>query len=706
MVLDDRNKKHNLNRRAVLTGVGAGATGTLGGCIGDDGPDDAALVDDAEDEDDIDVDPGEVVDQTFVLPTEDNPEEGSIVMRGPPMPEEFETRYGFAGHVYRTMHEPALYGRVFERAYTPAPGDIHLGVLDDIEVLDDRFRFTIRDDAYWSDGEPIRAMDGGPRQLLRRTSGLPTEGQWLYDEREHYDGVSQQYVDLNFPDGPDGKVWELLGPPGHENIIGEKWEDPENRGWVYLRVIETDGVANFPSHIEPYNSLLHDVLDEVERGMDGEEVRHRNEIVGEHIDESTFEKFRDPENVITSGPWTLSEIRGAEEWVLEPNEHHRAADDINFSEIRMPWIEEDHRLNAELQAGRPDYGQLLVDPDLVNDLEQQNYTQELSPVAEDGGNICFRQNHPVFGNVKVRQAIGYAIDQYAVAETVHPDITFPVDIPMGDMFGRDAFISDDWVDENLREWPQDLDKAEDLMHEAGLERGDDDSWLHEGSPIEEIYPSREDAPIEERIVVDQLNEFGFNLELLTMEDDIYVERFYDQDFGIFPGGDFHFPRFQTGHIMRAIFARWINIMTSGDRIQGWMMYEPEEVNYEIAELLDDFGWQVVLDDHVDPYIEIPPVGEWDAEPEPFYIADRINEVFYHGDATHPDYEDTIKKLAWASHWFVPAYQMFYLQDQHFVNRENWVWPTDHPSWDYFGEALTPADYLSLGKIQANPESPK
>lgn len=698
----------NVSRRRLLYGGAAGMAG-LAGCIGDDeDPSDIELgeVDDSPDielPDDEDAD--DLVDQAFVVPTLDNPEEGSIIMRGPSMPEEFETRFGFAGHVYRTMYEPVIYGRVFERAYTPAPGEIHYGILEDIEHEADRVRFTIRDDAYWSDGEPVRALDGPGRQILQRLASAPVAGQWLYDDPDHYNGTYNWYVDVEFPDGPDGKVWELVAPPDMPNLHEERMQDPEAQGWFYLRVVETSGALNWPTHIEPYDGLIDDLLAEVERGNEGDQVRDRAEMTVEHIDESTYERFRDPENVLSYGPWTLSEIRGAEEWVLEPNEYHRLADEINFPEVRMPWVEEDVRLAAELRAGRLDYAQMLADPELVNQLEDTGYTQQLSPVAEDGAAVCFRHNHPVFGNVKVRQAVGFAIDQYEIAETVHPDITVPVEVPSGDHFGREAFVSDEWVDENLQSFDQDLDRAEELMQDAGMERDGDDKWLHEGERIQELYPTTADAPIQERIVVDQLNEFGFDLELISVEDDIFTERFFNQEYGIFPEGP-HWGVFQTGHIMRAIFARWINIMTFGPRIEGWMMYEPEEINYEISELLDDYSWQVILDDHLDPYIEIPPIGEWDAEPERFYLPDRINEVFYHGDATHPDYLDMIKQLMWTTNWFVPTYQIYYLMDQHWTNQNNWNWPTDHASWDYFGEALDASDYLSLGMITADPDNPK
>ena len=690
------------DRRRFLYGA-LGAAG-LAGCIGDDddiepSPDDITGPDD-------EVDTDGAVDQTFVLPTTDNPEEGSVIMRGPPMPEEFETRYGFAGHVYQTIHEPIVYGRFLHRAYASAPGDPHLGLLADLEIEDDLARFTLRDDIYWSDGEPIRALDGpGGTFLKYRLNFIPEAGQYMYDDRDIHDWAPMLFDDVRFPDGHDGKVWEMISH--HDGLVGEHLADDENRGWFLLRTVETHGMVNWPTHIEPYDDLVHEILDEVERGLDGEEVRGPDEITAEHIDESTYEKFRDPENVVSSGAWTLDEIRGAEEWVLTPNEHHPRADEVNFSEIRLPWIEEDHRLHAELQADRLDYGQAFTPPELVEEIEAGTYTQHLSPEPEDGGIIGFHHADPVFGQAKVRQAIAYAIDQYEIAETVHPDITFPVEVQGGDMFGREVFISDEWVDENLVSYEPDLDKAVELMQEAGFERNTDDVWLHEGEPIEFLYPTPDDTPIAERIVVDQLEDFGFRPELQSFEDDAYGDQFFQGEFRIFPE-DPDWGAFMVGHFMSAIYARWNNIITHPGRVIGWSMYNPPDVNEEIAELLDDYASGLIIEDHVDPWIEIPPIGEPDAEPERFYIMDEIHRTMYLGEQRTGSEEwlDVVRKLLWATNWHLPVYQMYFIMDQHFLNQENWQWPTDHPTWEFFGESLQPSDYLSMGYLTADPENPK
>ena len=696
----------SLNRRHLLYGGAAGLAG-LGGCIGDDEePTDVDLADTEEtdvaipdDEDEVD----ERLDQAFVLPTINNPEDSIVFMGiwGPPLPEEFELRYDIANHVYETLYEPTMYGRYWNTAYAADPGDPLFGLLEDFEVTENEFIFTIRDDAYWSDGEPVRALDGPGHQFLQRLGVLPEPGQWMYDDPIQHDMAYTRYDDVRFPDGPDGKVFELVSH--HDGMIGEWWEDPGTRTWTWLRVCDTLSFT-YPTHIEPFDALTDDILTEVERGVEGEEVREPQEITGEHFDEGTFEKFRDPDNVLSTGLWQLEEMRGTEEWVLTPNEHHRRAEDLNFSEVRMPWIEEDHRLHAEMQAERVDYGQVLTPEDLVTDLEGSVYSQELAPVP-DGGVIGFDHQDPVFGQVEVRQAIAYALNKAEIANTVHPDITDPVEVQGGDLFGREAFISDDWVDENLVSYSQDLDLAESLMQEAGFERDGDGNWIREGEPIQAVYPTTEDAPIEERVVVDQLNEFGFQLSLESMGGDVFDERFANGDFRIFPGGSA--TNWTIGFYMRGIYAQWMFAVQVADPIlKGWRIYDPPEINDEIVELRDEHSFEFIARELVEPWIEIPPIGEPEADPERFYILNEVNRVFWDEGYASPDVSPLLEQLTWTDNWFLPNVQIYNLLDQHFINDTNWVWPTDHPMWDYFGEAVHPQQYLALGEIRADPDMPK
>ena len=705
------------SRRQMIYAAVLGAAG-LSGCVGDDEPEDVPLEEVDDTTTDIDLPDDEDLDdeddrlaQAFVLPTTNNPEEGSIVMSGPPMPDEFETRYEHASEVYDVLYEPPIFGRFFHRSYVPAPGEPSFALLEDIEVTDDAFIFTIRDDAYWSDGGPITALDGCAQNALQRFNALPTEGQYMYDDRAEHDHPQMQYDEVRFPEGKDGKIWELV--THHDGWIGERWaRGGEVHGWFYARIAHTHAL-NFPTHIEPYESLVLDTLDEMERGLGGEEVRSMDEIVTDHIDEGTFEHFRDPDNVISSGPWQLDEIRGAEEWVLRPNEYHRLADDIGWQEIRMPWIEADadHRLQAELRAGRLDYGQVLTQPDLVEHFEE-NYTQEFSPQAEGGGIIVFDHGDPVFGQTEVKHAIAHAIDQNAVAETVHPHTTQPVDVPGGDMFGRQVFVDDDWVEENLLSFEYDLDRADELMRQAGFERGGDGDWLHDGEPIEAEYPTPEDAPIEERVVVDQLNEFGLNLRLISMEADAYTDRYETspEDFRIFPNDPFT-PDHFVGHIMGwgALWWQWMNPYAWPESAIGRNLYSPENINRESYEMAEEDGifWTEQIDGgHLEPYIEIPPVGEPDGELQRWHVLDEGMNILWRGGPGHDEFEAALKRMIWATNWFLPAYPIYNLLEQHWLNTTNWFWPDEHESWDYFGEAIQTNDYLSLGMIDADPEQPK
>ena len=712
----DRDKRIQLaqySRRKMLGTAGATGLGLIAGCLGDDDDTDLDLADAPEDDADIEVDDAEpddsdaeeIVDQAFVVPTTDNPEDNSVTFEWTWMMD-LDVRYGDATDVLNTMKEPPSWGV----EYWALPGDsVELGLLERVDIHDEKIEFEFRDDAYWSDGEPVRAMDGPPHQFMAyRMQYTPEEGRYVYEDPDDQHAVPLIFDDYNFPDGPDGKVWELT--TYHDNHIGNVLEDPANQGGFWLRTVQTF-VAAYPTHIEPYESLANDILDEVDHALETGYHRTPPEIANEHIDNDTYEKFRDPDNILSCGPWVVDEIRGAEEWVLRPNEYSRHAEHLNFNEVRMPWIEEDHRKFAELQAGRLDYGQHNADPDMTQDLQDQGYSLRNSR-SDYGGWIGFDLSDPVFGRVDVRRAIAFAIDQYEVAETYHPEATRPVEYSGAQIGGEDVVIGEDWEDwlnENLISYNQDLDKAEELMVQAGFER-EDGIWLNEGDPIEFEYPTPEDTPIQETVVVDQLNDFGFQVQLQPYDEDIYVERFNNGEFRIFPHGSRWGFRGIVGPT--SVFDQypiWAQLVHDEENL-GRNVYSPEGINREMYQMAEDGYDRTTILQEYDPYVEVPPIGERDATPEPFYLPDIVDEGFYRGGflTGSDEWAEVTKKLIWVSNWLLPDYYMFTAQDQHFLNMENWNWPTDHSHWDVFadGSDTPPNIYLASGLITANADNPK
>ena len=684
-----------VKRRHVI-GSSVIVAASLVGCVGGD-DDDIGPVDDSDDLADVG-DPDDVVDQAFTYPTTDNPETGSFVGAGGRYEVQglgaIDTEYEYPWQVWPVMREPAAWGRVHHTAYLFQPGEVFYGTLEDIVVESDRIIYTLKDDLYWSDGEPVTALDGAAGQAIRRFTDID-ENQYLYD-REDSTHNSRFYDWIEFPDGKTGDTWQVVSQ--HEGLP-QRWHEDTYTGYLWTAAGD-DIIVQLPTHIEPFQSVVEFALDEMDRGLEDEPVvANTDEIWGQFIDAQTAERFRDPDEVITNGLWTLADIRGAEEWVLEPNEYHRHVDQLNFTEIRMPWIEEDHRLQAELQAERLDYAQHRTPEEITPDL-LESYERELN-VGSNDIDIIFDHTHPVWGEPKVRQAVAFALDTEAIAETYHNDLTIPVTVPGADWVGIETMVSESWIDDTLIDYSQDVERATQLMMEAGFERGTDDEWLHDGDPIEFVFPTDDDAPIWERIVVDQLNDFGFRGQVESMASDVYNEREDAGEFEIW--GDTFW--WSTNWLLG--YAYFVVATADSWAIEHFGIYDiPEKA--ELVEEADGLRWETVADRYEIHYW-MPPFGEPEGDLERWEnLNDDIVRDFYRfGDESSPEtQEETMKKVLWAFNWGLPVLQLFYPLDQHLYNDDNWHWPTEHPSWESLGFGVGIDDYLSTGMISADTDNPR
>ena len=703
---NNRSNESTVRRRHLLYGSGVAFTG-LAGCIGGDDQDQdlelqEADTTDVQMEDDEPADPNGRLDQAFVLPTTDNPEVGTFIGAGgradvnAPLDTEVAEIYEYPYHVWSVMREPAHWGRTHHRAYLYSPGEVYHGILSDVEVAENSIRYTIEEDAYWSDGEPVTAVDGGAGHAIRRFQNIPEDGEFIPPREEAFHH-NLMYDEIRFPDGPDGKVWEIANTT-YDGLIGDFYDRGET-SYVYTAGGD-DVIIQLPTHIAPFDEIAEYALSEMERGLEEgvvEIIDQQEDLWLPHVDEATLEKFREPENVVTTGVWTLDEIRGAEEWVLKPNEYHRHHDDLNFSQVRMPWIEEDTRIDAELRQGRLDYAQHFTPEEFTAQLTD-TYEQEFSPGADDL-NILFNHNHPVFGEVKVRQAIAFAVDSELLATAFHEDLGRPIDVPGGAWLGREAWVSDEWVDDNLIDYAQDIDRAEALMQEAGLERGGDGSWLHEGEPVEFVLPTAADTPDWEIVLVDQLNEFGFNVTLQTMDSDLFDERRMNGEFDVWPEPSYW--RTELIPFSYAYFRVFYDVSWLVEHVGMYHIPEEEEFLKEVDAIP---MWQ--NPDEYEIYYEIPPIGEPDAEPESWEISTAISRDWYMMTGTPEQQQETLENVIWGFNWSLPMIQFVFPLNQHFLNKTNFDWPSDHPSWEYFGFGVSVEDYLSMGMITADLDNPK
>ena len=751
--------KAHPNRRQMLLMMMAGGLGATAGCLGDDEVADIDLeeVDPTEfddigaqlEEDPVDV-PEDLADtfvsgQEFVIPSGVEP--GTVhFIYGPGTWTEFniDTMYqhGSWGDVQSLVVDMPMWGPWMEGGMVPTTDESIANsafiLYEDMEIQPEYARIKIRDDARWSDGEHVTAEDA----VRLASLWIEPHDEYGY-EPPPAEAPIMKYFRYNMPDGPDGKVFEYFPPdtPDWENLEpGEGLQDPYRLHAYWLTTWFPRYAPYVPTHVEPFKSLTDHHLEQWdERDPDKQTIADTAGQQGYLTDEVLAESRESPPPY--HGAWAVDRIEGDEGILLKPNEYYYAADRINFDAVFAEYSPDAARDIATLMAGHVDFSAASVAADVVEEVPDK-YDVFRSPA---GGTSMAWTHYPdsPFHHVKVRQATAFAVDTEAVAENAHPLEHVGVTRPGWDVWNAELWMDEDWAMENLTDYSQDIDRAEELMLEAGAERDNDDVWIVDGQRMEFELATASDNPVIELTVQDQLRQFGIDLELRMVDDAEYVDRvrgddsreFIEEEFaGV---GDFYtwmgdYGQNQFAGDISGLFDGWHNTHNGTRRIRQHGMYDHEQ----IEELAIDIpaGGSMEGHWHRDFHVEIPPMGEPDGELHEFpvvYLARMIRQFHPRDlpldelidyelyDPPHPgEHHDENEQyhlhfLAWTNNWYLPTgLPLTNDASQLFLNSENWIWLPDLPDapdplQNHFMQFMNNTfAQLGSGFLQANPDNPK
>lgn len=167
---------------------------------------------------------------------------------------------------------------------------------------------------------------------------------------------------------------------------------------------------------------------------------------------------------IGAGPYTLDPARSAtgNQYTLVPNEHYWDQDAIRFREVIVKIITNPSSMLQAVKAGQVDVA--IGDATTASAAEESGASVVWKPRSWDGLVLMDWQGKkvPALGDVRVRQALNYAIDREAVTEGLLGEYGAPTSA----VFTRDGF------DESLQNhYPYDPEKARSLLAEAGYPDG-------------------------------------------------------------------------------------------------------------------------------------------------------------------------------------------------------------------------------------------
>ncbi len=224
-----------------------------------------------------------------------------------------------------------------------------------------------------------------------------------------------------------------------------------------------------------------------------------------------WEKFR--EHPCGTGPYIMKEWVKGDHMLLQRNPNYWEQGKPVIDEIMIKTMTDDNSRILALQKGDVDainyapfnrVDELAKDPNLQVLKFQSTYTNYITPN---------NRNKP-FDDVKVRQALAYAIDREALIKTVNfglgePATTFR---PRGSLYYNDA----------LTGWPYDVEKAKQLLKEAGYENGFKTTFaIASGSQKDQQIAT---------MVKDMWAKIGVDVTIEAQEEGLYNDSYYNNTY--------------------------------------------------------------------------------------------------------------------------------------------------------------------------------
>ncbi len=241
-------------------------------------------------------------------------------------------------------------------------------------------------------------------------------------------------------------------------------------------------------------------------------------------------------NPIGTGPFRFSSWNKGSKLVLEAFDNY-VGDPISLTKASFIFISDPNTAIAAMLAGDIDGFPIFPAPESMDIFANDDRFNVVIGTTEGETILATNNKATPFNNLKVRQAIAHTIDRKAIID--------------GAMFGYGTPIGSHFAPHNpyyidkVNTYPLDLEKAKQLLAEAGYENGFKATLKLPPPP----YARRGG-----QIIASQLRQIGIELELINIEwaqwiEDVFTKKNYDLtivshvepfDIGIYANPDYYF----------------------------------------------------------------------------------------------------------------------------------------------------------------------
>jgi peptide/nickel transport system substrate-binding protein len=224
-------------------------------------------------------------------------------------------------------------------------------------------------------------------------------------------------------------------------------------------------------------------------------------------------EFR-PAEIIASGPYTytLDDVGDAFMTLYwQPNSIF--SDDVNFGEIRM-WAGETEVTTPLVLSGELGHSTNVYPASTIESFQQMGI-RLLDVPRGYGPALLFNHSRAPWAVKEIRQAMAYAINREQNAFLTNGIGATPTVYMSGLLDDNVPTMLPQEVIDQLNRYEYNLDRATELMEQAGYTRNDDGKWVDaEGNMIsaEYTFPAEfADFAGAAQDAIAQLNEFGFDI---------------------------------------------------------------------------------------------------------------------------------------------------------------------------------------------------
>jgi peptide/nickel transport system substrate-binding protein len=172
-------------------------------------------------------------------------------------------------------------------------------------------------------------------------------------------------------------------------------------------------------------------------------------------------------------------------------------------------VPDDIMRGLELRKGATDIVVNDLTPDIAYQLEKSDRLQIVESPGVDYQYLGLNLRDPVLKDVRVRQALAYAIDTHAIIEYLRRGLGAPAT----GLLPRQSWA----VAPDLQAYPHDPDRARALLDEAGYHDAADDGPAHRLRLSLKISSAQEFNRLQASVIQQNLREVGVDLDVRTYE---------------------------------------------------------------------------------------------------------------------------------------------------------------------------------------------